>query len=331
LISVRAPVGALNVADQDYGIGRGLCGITTDDSRLKSSFCWYLLHYVRTQLNFHATGSTYDAVSADDVGNVILLLPPLPEQRAIAAFLDRKTAHIDALIAKKERHIELLQEKRAALISHAVTTGLNPTVPMKDSGVEWLGEIPAGWGNRRLKLVFDFLDNQRIPISGEIRAEMEKNYPYYGASGIIDYVEDYIFDEPLILLAEDGANLLSRSTPLAFIARGKYWVNNHAHILRPKMGPLEYWEGALQTFDYTPFITGAAQPKLTKENLGEIWLPFPPLDEQQAIAAFLKRETGQIDTLIKKVQESTTILCEYRTALISAAVTGKIDVRQEAA
>ena len=255
--------------------------------------------------------------------------PSVDDQRMIATFLDRETERIDTLIAKKERQIELLQEKRAALISHAVTKGLDPSVPMKDSGVEWLGEIPAHWEKSKLRFVFESLDNERIPLSGEIRAAMAKNYPYYGASGIIDYVEDYIFDESLILVAEDGANLLSRSTPLAFIARGKYWVNNHAHILRPKIGPLAYWEGVLQTFDYTPLITGAAQPKLTKENLGGVWLPLPQYAEQCVIADYLEQEAGCIDTLIREVQDSANTLQEYRTALISAAVTGKIDVREE--
>ncbi|MEI6569689.1 MAG: restriction endonuclease subunit S, partial [Verrucomicrobiota bacterium] len=131
-----------------------------------------------------------------------------------------------------------------------------------------------------------------------------------------------------ILVAEDGANLLSRSTPLAFRAEGKYWVNNHAHILRPKYDSITYWECILQIFDYTPYVSGSAQPKLTSDNLGSFILPVPPLLEQQAIAAFLDRETAKIDTLSAKVQTAIERLREYRTALISAAVTGKIDVRE---
>jgi type I restriction enzyme S subunit len=198
---------------------------------------------------------------------------------------------------------------------------------MKDSGIEWLGKIPAHWEVKRLKCLFKNLDHRRIPLSAEERSYMEKKYPYYGASGMIDSVENFIFDEPLILVAEDGANLLSRSTPLAFIAEGKYWVNNHAHILKPLSGPLSFWEGVLRTYDYTPLITGAAQPKLTAENLGSIPLPVPAENECCAIAAFLDRETARIDALIEEVEKSIDLLREYRTALISAAVTGKIDVR----
>ena len=192
--------------------------------------------------------------------------PPIIEQRVIAAFLDRETAKIDALVAKKERLIELLQEKRAALITRAVTKGLGPNVPMKDSGVDQLGEIPAHWEVKPLKSVFTNLDSERIPLSSEVRATMTKEYPYYGASGVIDYVEDYLFDEPLILVAEDGANLYSRSTPLAFVAEGKYWVNNHAHILRPLDGRVHYWAHVLASIVFDPWISGSAQPKLTSEK-----------------------------------------------------------------
>jgi len=298
----------------------------SDGEYLFWSFC---AHDINDQFRVAATGVTRYGLGKYWIDNSLFLVPPKDEQRAIAALLDRETGRIDTLIEKKMRQIELLQEKRAALISHAVTKGLDPDVRMKDSGLEWLGEVPEEWEVKRLRFLFQFLDNYRIPVAGEDRAAMAKMYPYYGASGIIDYVDDYIFDESLILVAEDGANLLSRSTPLAFIATGKYWVNNHAHILRPINGQLLFWEGVLQTYDYSPLITGAAQPKLTKENLGSILLPSPPIDEQRTIAAFLDRETERIDTLTIKVRESISKLREYRTALISAAVTGKIDVRNK--
>ncbi len=113
-------------------------------------------------------------------------------------------------------------------------------------------------GGKGSSLIFSMV----IPLAAIDRADVEKIYPYYGASGVIDYVDNYIFSETLILVAEDGANLLSRSTPLAFLAKGKYWVNNHAHILKPIDGDIRYWVAALQIFDYMPLVTGAAQPKL---------------------------------------------------------------------
>jgi type I restriction enzyme S subunit len=269
-------------------------------------------------------------VPEDFVRDFTVGFPPFSEQRAIAAFLDRETAKIDALIGKQERLIELLEEKRAALISHAVTKGLDPDVPMKNSGIPWLGEIPEHWSIGSVKWLFTFLDSRRIPLSAEERAGMQGPYPYYGASGIIDYVDDYLFDEALILVAEDGANLLSRSSPLAFIARGKYWVNNHAHVVRPHDGLVTYWVYPLQVVDYDPWITGSAQPKLNQENLGSIYLPVPPVKERRVIASYLDRETAKIDGLIDKAHTMIERLQEYRTALVSAAVTGKIDVRERA-
>jgi type I restriction enzyme S subunit len=271
--------------------------------------------------------ATIQNVNAEKYASFVIPLPPLPEQQAIAAFLDRETSRIDTLIGKKQKLVELLAEQRMALISRAVTKGLDAGVKMKPSGVEWLGEVPEHWGVKPLKYLFKNMDNMRIPLSGEERSGIEKIYPYYGASGIIDFVDDFIYDETLILVAEDGANLLSRSTPLAFRAEGKYWVNNHAHILRPKFNVIRYWESVLQVFDFTPYVSGSAQPKLTSDNLGSLLLPLPPLLEQQAIAAFLDRETARIDALVAKVESAIDRLKEYRTALISAAVTGKIDVR----
>ncbi|MCP9850839.1 restriction endonuclease subunit S [Cyanobium sp. Morenito 9A2] len=256
-------------------------------------------------------------------------LPPEPEQRAIATFLDRETARIDALVAKKQRLIDLLQEQRTALITRAATKGLDPTVPMKDSGVEWLGEIPAHWQVKPLKRLFSNLDSVRVPLSGEERSSMAKEYPYYGASGVIDFVEDYLFDEPLILVAEDGANLYSRSSPLAFVAPGKYWVNNHAHILKPVDGDIRYWAQVLSCVVFDPWISGSAQPKLTGEKLGSIPMPVLQLSERQSIAGFLDLETARIDALISKVRVAIARIQELRAALISGTVTGKIDVREE--
>jgi type I restriction enzyme, S subunit len=276
-----------------------------------------------------STGATRSRMNLTTTSTRHLALPSIEEQRHIADFLDREMARIDGLVAKKERLIELLQEKRSALISRAVTKGLDPNVPMKDSGVEWLGKIPAHWGVIPLKRVFTNLDHRRIPLSSDERAVMAKEYPYYGASGIIDQVENYLFDEPLILVAEDGANLYSRSTPLAFVATGKYWVNNHAHIIRPHDGMVNYWVHLLGSIVFDPWITGSAQPKLTSEILGAICLPIAPVSEREAILAFVDSHAARVDALVAKVRTAIDRLRELRTALISAAVTGKIDVRQE--
>jgi type I restriction enzyme S subunit len=277
-------------------------------------------------------------LNTDTVGSIDIGLPADDEQQAIARFLDAKTAQIDALVAQKRQLIAKLKEKRSALIARTVTrglppeaaiaAGLEPAPAMKDSGVEWMGKIPVHWTAKAVRYIYRNCDSRRIPLSSEERADLEKLYPYYGASGVIDMVDDYLFSEPLILVAEDGANLLSRSTPLAFLATGKYWVNNHAHILKPLAGDIRYWVATLETFDFSPLISGAAQPKLTAERLAAIRLPVPPTTEQTAIADYLAAKTGELDALVGQAVTVIDRLTEYRQALITSAVTGKIDVRE---
>ena len=196
----------------------------------------------------------------------------------------------------------------------------------KDSRVEWLGEIPEHWEVSSLKYVYENLDNRRIPISAAERETVVDGYPYYGASGIIDYVAEYIYDEETILVGEDGANLLSRSTPLAFIANGKYWVNNHAHILRFKDKNHFYWSNVINSLDISPFVSGSAQPKLTSEALGNLIVSYPKKEqERKFIANYLDNATAKIDTLIEKQTKLIELLKEKRQAVISTAVTRGLD------
>jgi type I restriction enzyme, S subunit len=152
---------------------------------------------------------------------------------------------------------------------------------------------------------------------------IEKKYDYYGASGIIDKVDDYLFDGTYILIAEDGANLLMRNSPLAFLATGKFWVNNHAHILKPQFGNDQYFVYLLESLDYSLYVTGAAQPKLTKENLGKYKIIIPPRDEQNTISNFLDNKAKELAGLIENIVTQISTLRQYRKSLIHECVTGK--------
>ncbi|MDN3397873.1 restriction endonuclease subunit S [Psychrobacter sp. APC 3426] len=262
----------------------------------------------------------------NDFSKLELPLPPYNDQVKITEFIEHKTTQIDQAITLKQQQIAKLEEYKQIVIQNAVTKGLNPDVPMKDSGVDWIGEIPEHWELVSLRYLFEFLNYRRIPISADERGYMQGIYPYYGASGIIDYVNDYIFDEKLILIAEDGANLLSKSTPLAFVAEGKYWVNNHAHILKPKYKGFTFWSNLLSLCDYTIYITGAAQPKLSRGNLGNVMLPVPPEDEILAISNYLKEQLSKFPNTAQKYESQIDRLKEYKTILINQAVTGKIKV-----
>ncbi|BEH09868.1 restriction endonuclease subunit S [Geobacter sulfurreducens subsp. ethanolicus] len=292
------------------------------------TFIHYLLHAYDLLKVYYGMGSGLrQNLDFRDFKRLELCIPPREEQDRIANFLDQKTSEIDEAIAKKQRLIELLKEQKTILINQAVTKGLNPDVPMRDSGVEWIGEVPAHWEIKKIKASLSNLDHRRIPLSSPERGKMiERIYDYYGASGVIDKVDDYIFDESLILVAEDGANLVMRNLRLAFIATGKYWVNNHAHILKPIEGDIEYLCNALECVDYNPFITGAAQPKLTKDAIKNIYLPCPPKNEQKQIAEKLSVLNQQVTDQQNLVEKEIGLLNELKQSLIASAVTGKIKI-----
>jgi type I restriction enzyme S subunit len=258
-------------------------------------------------------------------------LTPPSEQAGIARFLAWATSRLDRAIAAKRRIIALLQEQRQAIIHRAVTRGLDPSVPLKDSGIPWLGEIPEHWEVRRVNSEFGCLNFRRIPLSTTESGKMEyRQYDYYGAPDIIGKVDEYLFDDDLILIVEDGANLVNRNLPLAIIARGIYWLNNHAHILKPRKCRLEYLAALLECMDYRPWISGAAQPKLNQDRLMSIRIALPPPKEQSRIAEELKNEAAPLELSIRELLHEVNLLREYRTRLIADVVTGKLAVREVA-
>ena len=160
-----------------------------------------------------------------------------------------------------------------------------------------------GWKIVKLTDISENLDYMRVPITKNVR-EVGK-YPYYGASGIVDYVNNYIYDEDLLLISEDGANLLARATPIAFSVSGKIWVNNHAHVLRFKsLTTQKFVEYYIAGFNIKPYVTGMAQPKLNQRALEKIKLPLPSLEEQHRIVSILDASFEKIDALKKNAEEN---------------------------
>ena len=276
-------------------------------------------------------GSTYGAkmprANWDFISHLVLPCPPKTEQVTIAAYLDRKVSQIDATIAEKEQMLEDLKNYRSAIISEAVTKGLDKNVEMKDSGIEWCGYIPIHWQVLKIGYIFQNLDYLRQPISSENRERNNPQYEYYGASGVIDKIDSYNVNDKVLLIGEDGANLVSRTLPLIYKAEGKFWVNNHAHILKPISSDYDYMAFLLETVDYTNYITGSAQPKLSQEKLSSVKLPVPPIEEQKQIAKKLICIVPWIDRSLIEIEKIIKDLKSYKSALITEAVTGKIDLR----
>jgi len=156
--------------------------------------------------------------------------------------------------------------------------------------------MSADWPLKKLSDVAEFLNNKRVPLKSLDRDKRQGEYPYYGASGVVDYIDDYVFDGVFLLISEDGENLRTRNTPVAFKASGKFWVNNHAHILAEKEeGILDYLEYYFSKLDISPYITGAVQPKLNKANLDSIEIPIPPKEERLGINKVLNSFTYKIE------------------------------------
>lgn len=265
----------------------------------------------------------------DEMKTIEISLPAPEQQRAVADYLDRETNGIDMLIEEQQRLIELLRERRYAVVVRAIRGGV-VNARMTDSGDPLIGEVPEGWSVVPIRRVATSLDSRRIPLSSEQRAERTGPFPYYGATSIIDYVDDFIFDEPLVLVAEDGFGLLYRSKPIAIHVEGQIWVNNHAHVLRPLGVPGYLLAARIESENLVPYIAGSRQPKLTAEALMGMRISIPPEDQWSQILAVLDDEIAKIDTLIAETERSVELAKERRAALITAAVTGQIDVREKA-
>ena len=265
-----------------------------------------------------------------EMKRIAIPTPSLAEQQRIAEFLDRKCAEVDEMIGLQEQIIEELKAYKQSVITEAVTKGLTPAAPMRDSGIEWIGQIPEHWEVSKVKWECAIMDYLREPISAENRKNELGLYDYYGASGVIDKIDDYNVDDKVLLIGEDGANLVMRNLPLVYKAEGKFWVNNHAHILKPLANNCySYMAYMLEAGDYTHYITGSAQPKLSQENIKNFIIPMPrDYTEQQAIADYLDEKCANIDALIAIKQQKIDSLKEYKKSIIYEYVTGKREVNE---
>ena len=313
-------------------------------------FFFFLMYALARQGVFTAGGNpnTIDHLTAVQLRHHRVPFPPATEQASIAAFLDRETAKIDALVTKKERLIELLQEKRTALITRAVTRGLDPGVPMKDSGVEWLGEVPKHWGVKRTKFAAT-LRSGHTPSRQKPEYWQDCTIPWFGLADVWQIRDGHVEEvhqttekisevglaNSAATLLPEGTVILSRTASVGFsailgvdMATTQDFVN---WICGPHLQPsyLLYVFRAMKP-ELRRLTMGSTHQTIYMPDVGGFSTPVPPLAEQDQIITFIRKETTAIDVLFTKVTEAIGHLNELRTALISAAVTGKIDVRAAA-
>ncbi|TQE98089.1 MAG: restriction endonuclease subunit S [Spiribacter salinus] len=290
----------------------------------------YGIYYIVNEPFISAiSGSTYGAkmprIGWDVMGSIPLLQPPRREQRKICSFLDHEIARTDALIEEQQRLIELLKEKRQAVISHAVTKGLDPDVPMKDSGVEWLGKVPAHWEIMSLKWRASSRSGDGIEAKEvESVKTSERGIPVIGGNGINGYTKKSNINPPALILGRVGA--LCGNVHLADCPA---WVTDNALIIEfdSDAFDIHYLGYLLEARDLNDIADKTAQPLITGSKVRSQAVPVPPEDEQKKIVSRLHEVLFEIDAMRGQVRKLVGLLKERRSALISAAVTGKIDVR----
>ncbi|MCJ8347609.1 restriction endonuclease subunit S, partial [bacterium] len=296
--------------------------------------------FYSTNLKFYflcaANAITRYGIGKSAISNVPITFPPLPEQKVIAKFLDQETQKIDLLVGKSEKLIELLKEKRQALISHTVTKGLDPNVKMKDSGVEWLGEIPEHWNTIRLRYLFKIqkriagklgYDVLSITQKGLKIKDIESNagqlsmdYSKYQIVEINDFAMNHM---DLLTGWVDKSTIQGVTSP-------DYRVFSLKHENSERDFFLRLLQMCYSDKIFFPFGQGSSQFgrwRLPTRKFSDFIFPMPPLNEQRKICLFIDTEFNKIDLLINKSKTVISTLKEKRTSLISAAVTGKIDVR----
>ena len=317
--------GAIGVSDSR---GKATPVLNVMDSKENKRYLMYYLRAAAYKDVFMSLSTGIRVRSCDLRWNKIsvfpFLIPDISEQDSIVTYVDNQVKRIDDIISEAKASVEEYKSWKASIIYEAVTKGLDPDVEMKDSGVEWIGKMPTHWLLSRVKNETKNLDYLREPISAENRDNKLGLYDYYGASGVIDKIDDYNVDDTVLLIGEDGANLRMRNLPLVYRASGKFWVNNHAHILKVnEQNNYSYMAYLLEAGDYTTYITGAAQPKLSQFNLMRFPIPIAPRPEQDAIEEYLNKKVEEIESLIEEKESLIADLESYKKSLIFEVVTGK--------
>ena len=313
----------------------GGLGVSKFDGIVSPAYCVYkltkdsnpkYLHYLyKTPLYLaefarHSTGVIPSRwrMYTDDFGQVVSLLPPRKEQDAIVEYLDEKMAKIDAAIAQQQKMIDLLNEREQIIINRAVTKGLNPNAKMKDSGVEWIGEVPEHWEVRKLKHI------ARLQSGDTISSDSftEEGYPVFGGNGFRGYTNRYTNDGDYVLIGRQGALCGNVN-----YAHGQFFASEHAVVVYPYHKENLVWLGeVIRASNLNQYSQSAAQPGLAVSSIQNISYPYPPMDERDEIALYIEKNIKVIEEGIENYQQQISLLQERKQIIINEVVTGKVKV-----
>jgi len=333
--------GDLVINSMNYGIGsyglskhRGVCSpvyivLTPKLNKVEERYVFRILEIKKFQQYAQSFGNGIlehrASISWDILKNIGLPLPSIEEQRNILQFLDIEIAKIDNLVKDQEKLIELLKEKRQTVISQAVTKGLDSKVKMKDSEVEWLGEIPNHWDIIPLKWLAKTRSGDGVSsIDITAESDTEHFYPVIGGNGVMGFSSQVNVSKPVLAVGRVGA-LCGNVHEI----NQKVWVSDNALVIDVNLAKinLTYLALVLKSRNLNEIASRTAQPLITGTQVGDQKLPLPGINEQQEIAVFVASKIKLFDNLINEAKLAISLLQERRSALISAAVTGQIDVR----
>ena len=307
LFTSRAPIGYVAIAENEVCTNQGFKSVVPNENT-DYLFLYYLLKYNKSKIEGLGSGTTFKEVSGKTMKGIEVMVPTtLSAQKSIGAFLDS----LDRKIEENRRINNNLEQQAQALYNQCFPYGLDD-------------DLPTGWRTGTVGEIIEIHDSKRIPLSGAERAKMEKKtYPYYGAAALMDYVDDYIFDGKYLLLGEDGTVVDEAGYPILQYVWGKFWVNNHAHILTGKLG--FNVESLYMLFKQTPvkaIVTGAVQPKISQANLRSIQVVIPP----QKLLIDYNNQIASLFALLRTNEEANKSLAALRDTLLPKLMSGEIDV-----
>jgi type I restriction enzyme S subunit len=315
-MSVRAPVGDLNIAQEKICIGRGICAMRMKNRN--NLYLFYLLKHNVKNLKKTESGTVFGGVNKKDImGLSVMWTPNLQEQKTIAATL----SCLDDKIELNNRINKTLEEMAQAIFK-SWFVDFEPFQNGEFIDSE-LGKIPKGWRVGTLDEIIELFDSKRIPLSSRKREKMQKVYPYYGATSLMDYVDDYIFDGVYVLLGEDGTVIDGKGYPILQYVWGKFWVNNHAHVLKGKNGfSEESLYILLKNTNVKSIVTGAVQLKINQSNLKSVKVIIPSVDKIAEFNYLIARFFAEK----RRLSEENQILISVRDALLPKLMSGEVRV-----
>jgi type I restriction enzyme S subunit len=337
VISTRAPIGKINITASELCTNQGCKSLV--NQKIPTKYFYYFLNAAQRELISQGRGTTFLELGTFELGNISVILPPPKEQQAIAAFLDTQCNRIDRIITEMEQQIEVLKQYKTSLITETATKGLDKSVPMKDSGIDWIGKIPAHWEVKPAKYI---LESNRATLKEITKSDYSFKYIDIGSvdfyKGITGYEEMSFENSPSRArrIVKKGDTIISTvRTYLKAIARIEddedVIVSTGFAVLSPKKNDpvfIEYYcKSDAFCFEIEKLSYGIAYPAINEFDLINIKIILPPLKEQRAIAAFLDNQCSRINNLITEKRQSIETMKAYKKSLIHEYVTGKKRVK----